>query len=308
VILKLQLHHKYKKIFLSPNSKFEENSKVDIVLSPQLYWCRIFEIPVQKVKKAQKALPMLFEDVLPPKKFEYWCRKIADNSYMAFAYNNSEIIEAIEKSGLNISQVNNVYLAQGQMMKYKNFQIGEEYYQYCNNVLVNVPYKLHNNYEQLSFEIDNSLKIDKVNIQLYANFIKRKYLESLFILLFMTTLLGVFQLIQYNKEVIKNQNYLTRIKHEYNLPQSTIQFKSILNNLKQEELLNKDFKQKFISLLSYVNETNNVVIEKIDYKNNKLIFLYSNTDEKSLEKYLKQKIEKFILSIQNNQVQIEVDL
>jgi predicted transcriptional regulator len=43
--LNLVSSSKSRKIFLSSNTKIYENSKVDIILSPEFYWVRIFDIP-----------------------------------------------------------------------------------------------------------------------------------------------------------------------------------------------------------------------------------------------------------------------
>ena len=57
-------NNKSTKIFLSSNTKIYETSKVDIILSPEFYWVRIFEIPVKNTIQAKAVLPTLFEDLL----------------------------------------------------------------------------------------------------------------------------------------------------------------------------------------------------------------------------------------------------
>lgn len=306
--MKLQFHNSYKKLFLTPSSKFDETLKVDIVLSPELYWCRVFEIPIKKVKKARKALPILFEEILPHNDFEYTCYKNSEGLFISFAYSNSEIIKAILNSGLNLSQIKNIYLAQGQMNEYEGFKIDGNYYEYLNDFLVKLPYKFNKEYPTISSEIKNNIKKYKINTQLYSELINKKYLETLFILLFMTFFLSIFKYLQYDKQILKNEKYISQIKVQNSLPQSNIRFNSIKNDLKQNYLLNENFRIKLKYLISFQDEFKNVVIKKIEFVDKKILISYENVNEKMLELYLKGKIEKFIMRTSNSLLQIEVKL
>ena len=100
-------NNKSRKIFLSSNTKIYETSKVDIILSPEFYWVRIFEIPVKNTTQAKAVLPTLFEDLLlKVTDLSYQVIKLEENKYLCFAYINKKIFEAIKNSGINLSLVN----------------------------------------------------------------------------------------------------------------------------------------------------------------------------------------------------------
>ena len=101
--------NKIKKIFLCSNMKIYENSKVDIILSPEFYWVRIFDIPVKNITQAKAVLPTLFEDILSKVgELSYQVIKLEENKYLCFAYINKKIFEAIKQTGVNLSLVNGV--------------------------------------------------------------------------------------------------------------------------------------------------------------------------------------------------------
>lgn len=307
--MKLQFHNKYKKIFLTPDSKLREKSKVDIVLSPELYWCRVFEIPVNKSKKANRALPILFEELIPAGNYEYACFKLSENTFISFAVCSTKIIKTILDSGLNLNQVHNIYLAQEQMKRNYAFKINNNYYQYFNEILVKLPYKLNQEYEELTSEIKGiSSNKYKINLQLYSEFVNKKYLETIYILLFMICFLSVFKYVQFDRQVKENEQYIQQVKIKYSLPESNLKFMSIKNNLKYRYDLNKKFKFLVNYLISYKNELTNGVIQNMQVSKKKILITYSNVEEEKLEKYLKKRIEKFTIKTKNQYLQIEVNL
>lgn len=124
--------NKSKKIFLSTNSRVFENSKVDIILSPEFYWVRIFEIPVKNIFQAKQIIPTLFEDLIDENgDLSYQVIKLEENKYLCFAYINQKIFEAIKESGLNLSLVNRVYFAQNECKEFSQFFIdGKKFFIY----------------------------------------------------------------------------------------------------------------------------------------------------------------------------------
>ena len=134
-------NNKNRKIFLSSNTKIYETSKVDIILSPEFYWVRIFEIPVKNTTQAKAVLPTLFEDLLlKVTDLSYQVIKLEENKYLCFAYINKKIFEAIKNSGINLSLVNGVYFAQNECKEFRQFCVEDKSFLYTNDeILVKVP-------------------------------------------------------------------------------------------------------------------------------------------------------------------------
>ncbi len=140
--MKLVSNKKAKTLFLSSNSKFFENKKVNIIISPEFYWFRKLEIPIKNQKQAKMILPTLFEDVVDQNSHElvYQVKKLEDNLYLAFAFDNNRIFEALKKSGINISNIQALYFAQFECSEFESFSIGEENFIYTkDDILVKLP-------------------------------------------------------------------------------------------------------------------------------------------------------------------------
>ena len=52
-------------ILFTKTSKYNTEFKLNIILSPEFYWTRIFKIPTKYIYEAKKYLPSLFENIIP---------------------------------------------------------------------------------------------------------------------------------------------------------------------------------------------------------------------------------------------------
>jgi len=101
-------------IFLDYESEpYKQEEKVNIILSPSLYWVKKLALPVKFVRDAKKLLPSLFEDILLDGNYSYYVYKEDDN-YIAFAYDDKVILKLMEQKGLNGSNVASIYFAQSE--------------------------------------------------------------------------------------------------------------------------------------------------------------------------------------------------
>ena len=78
------MNTKINKVFLTFNTKINETSKVDIILSPEFYWVRIFDIPVKTIKQAKDIIPGLWDDILTNS--DQLSYKIIQYPYLLFSY------------------------------------------------------------------------------------------------------------------------------------------------------------------------------------------------------------------------------
>ncbi|MEA2091565.1 MAG: hypothetical protein U9O83_04260 [Campylobacterota bacterium] len=105
-------------LFLDPNSESSysaiKGAKVNIILSPSLYWVKKLSLPVKYLRDAKKLLPSLFEDTLPKGNYSYTAYKSGDE-FLIFAYEDKYILETLSKEGISLSNVANVYFAQSEM-------------------------------------------------------------------------------------------------------------------------------------------------------------------------------------------------
>ena len=110
---------------LHKNSNFVTKGKVDIILSPELYWCKTFSIPITNPKEIKLLLPTYFEDYIEDTTFcsYYFIPLDEPKMYLCFAYKQETIVKAITESGLQLSQVNKIYFAQNE---FKDFDTTEQ--------------------------------------------------------------------------------------------------------------------------------------------------------------------------------------
>jgi len=108
---------RYKYIFLDPQAEvlhvlsINSNEKINIILSPSLYWVKKISLPLQNVRDVKKLLPSLFEDILPLGNYSYKTYKSGSEFYI-FAYEDRKILGILSQNNIPASSVANVYFAQ----------------------------------------------------------------------------------------------------------------------------------------------------------------------------------------------------
>ncbi len=112
----MKFNNKYETIFLDKDSKdFDSSSgaakKVNVVLSPSLYWVKKLHLPVKYLRDVKKLLPSIFEDTLPEGTYSYSAYKSGEE-FVVFAYEDKAILALMSQKGIPVSSVANVYLAQ----------------------------------------------------------------------------------------------------------------------------------------------------------------------------------------------------
>lgn len=298
--------NKIKKIFLCSNIKIYENSKVDIILSPEFYWVRLFDIPVKNIAQAKAVLPSLFEDILlKVDELSYQVIKLEEGKYLCFAYINKKIFESIKNSGISLSLVNAVYFAQNECKDFKQFSVGNKSFLYTNdNILVKVPNNILSEKIELNDFIENiNLSSNKIDIKLYNNLLSSKQIKIVLIVCSIISLVNFSKYFVYKSEISKQEKKIEEIRTSNNLPTSSIQADSIINS-------NKKIAQKEINkreALSYIL-SNNIDIKTIFLENDILEITVLNIDKKRIEEYISKRYKIVSSSIFGLNLNIKVQL
>lgn len=309
MILNLFSNKNIEKYFLTKKSDIQINSKVDLVLSPEFYWVRVFEIPVDTEKKALDVLPSLFEDILPNGNVDYFATKLEENKFLCYAFNNDDVLEYIKKSGLNLSQVNAVYLAQLEMKEYQSFIIDNSAFIYDKDILIKVPKVLCKDAPELSNNINQiELTKHKINIKFYSNTISLKYIYTLLLLLGTVIVINTVSYFGYANNISSIDLKIEKIRKSSNMPRTYIQTKSILSNMQKRV----DKQLKIRVALSYILEFRKSkaeeFIERISYKNNKIKIVFRNISWFKIKKYIEKKYTISNNSTIGDFVNVEVEL
>lgn len=298
---------KSRKVFLCSNMRIFENSKVDIILSPEFYWVRIFDIPVKNIVQAKAVLPTLFEDILEKVgELSYQVIKLEENKYLCFAYINKKIFEAIKNSGISLSLVNNIYLAQNECKNFNQFSIEDKSFLYTNdNILVKVPNEMLTQKVQLNEYIQSiNLSSNKIDIKLYNNLLNTKQISIMLIICSIISIVNFSKYFSYKSEISKQEEKIQEIRTLNNLPNSSTQLNSIIN-------LNKKIAQKEINkreAISYLLANTKIDIKNISLDNEILEINILNFDKKKTEEYILSKYKILSSSIIGLNLNIKVQL
>ena len=299
--------NKSKKIFLSTNSRVFENSKVDIILSPEFYWVRIFEIPVKNIFQAKQIIPTLFEDLIDENEdLSYQVIKLEENKYLCFAYINQKIFEAIKESGLNLSLVNRVYFAQNECKEFSQFFIDGKSFLYTNDgILVKVPNEVITKSLDLK-EVINSINLssNRVDIKLYNNFLTPKQINVVLLFCLVLLVLNFSKYFSYSNEISKIDEKIENLKKINNLPTSMIQIDSIISS-------NKKISQKEIEkreAIFYVLSNKDFEVKNIEFQNDVLSIDFLNVDKEKIIQHVSNKYKIISNNTQDLILNIKVQL
>ena len=91
----------------------EKGEKLNIILSPSLYWVKKMSLPVKSVREVKKLLPSIFEDSLPSATYSYTAYKKEDN-FLLFAYEDKKILDFLSTKGISNAHIRGVYFAQSE--------------------------------------------------------------------------------------------------------------------------------------------------------------------------------------------------
>lgn len=284
-----QVSNKIKNIFLTTTTKVNITNKVNIILSPEFYWVRIFAIPVKSVSQAKHVLPTLFEDILENiDELSYQVIKLEENKYLCFAYINKNIYSSIKNSGVSLSFVNSVYFSQNECSPFNQFTIENKGFLYTDDgILIKVPNNI------LSKEaIDLNKKVDllqmtshKVEIKLYDNLITSKQVYTISIIILILLFINIFKVVDYKNEISLLDSKIEKIKTNANLPSSMIQTNSIIKKNKSKIL--KEIKKR--EFLAYILKNSKINLKSLELEKNIINLRFENTNKSTVENYISRK-------------------
>ncbi len=280
-------------LFLTKKSYFKTKEKVNLILSPEFYWVREFEIPVKNKKEAMNFIPNLFSDILPNDVFSYFAIKKKEGKFLAFAYKSDEIMNYAKRSNLELVQILNVYFGQTELKEINAFNISGDSFQYTSDeVLVKLPFSLENN--ELTNEKLTSLNLSKhrIKIEFYNSLMDKKYITSFIAILSVIAALNFFKYAIYLKNIDIVQMKENQLKQNYKLPSSLLETESILKSMRKK--FKKDEKLRLLIgvILDYKQHDRSASFRKIIFNSKEFVLEFKNINKNKLESYFKSKFKK----------------
>lgn len=295
-----------KKIFLTKKTKVSAlSSKVDIIVSPEFYWVRKFEIPVKTETQARHLLPTLFEDIVNEKQvLTYQVIKLEDNQFLCFAYNNKKIYDAIKDSDIPISNIQAFYFAQNECKSFRTFETNNQKFMYTSeDILVKVPNNLIEdtiNFDRVIDKIKPSNH--KMQIKLYNDVISSKFYYSLFFIFAVLISSNLIKIVSYTSEIEDLNNKYEQIKKTNKLPQSMIRTNSILESY--NSTVSKELKKR--EAIAYIIKNRKLNLNSLKIENENIVLGYLSANKNAVENYLKKRFKN--IEIKQKSLSLEVSI
>lgn len=298
------------KIFLTKKSNLSIKKKIDLILSPEFYWVRIFEIPVSTSKEALGLLPTLFEDIVSLNDINYKVIKLSDNKFLSFAYSNSQILEYIKKANLRFSQIKSVCFAQTEFQEYDEFTIFDTLYSYSNDgILVKLPFGFVEEFIDIEDKLSTlKLSSSRVDIRFYSNILDVQYIYKLSSVLILIVFINIFRYFSYEKDINIVNSEIYNIKNRSSMPSTLIQTNSIINKFKNK--LKNEIKLRYAMeyILNFKKVIKNGKITKISLRNRIISIDFIDVDFLDITKYINKKYTILKDKSRDNIIQIEIKL
>ena len=294
-------------IFLCSDTKIEVSYKVDIILSPEFYWVRIFNIPVKNITQARHVFPTLFEDILDNvSDLSYQAIKLDENKYLCFAYINKKIYEAIKNSGINLSLVNSVYFAQNECKEFRQFMVEDKSFLYTDDdILVKVPNGILNENINLNENLHHlNLSNNKVDIKLYNNFLSSKQIYLILAVSLLFSIINFTKIYDYKNSISLLDEKIELEKQKSNLPSSMIQVDSIIT--KYKNIADEEIKKR--EIISYLLENSSFKLDNISLEKDILTLVYQNSDKTKVEEYINKKYKIISSKVENLDLYIRIKI
>jgi hypothetical protein len=300
--------NKNKKLFLTRNSTFSYEEKVDVVLSPELYWVRIFDIPIPNKKEALSVVPTFFEDFLDIEDYKFYAVKQEDNKYLCFAYDESKVIDAIENANLSLNQVSSIYFAQNELVNLKLTKLENEYFGYQDDILIKFPKSFINEDDFKEFDIcETNLSKYHISINYTSKYIDNKSLYLISAIILLISILNFSKVYTLNNTIDGIVSKQIQIKKDFKIPSTMIQTKSIMRTLNIKGTKQIKLRDALDYLFNFSSSTKGK-IQRVDYRNDNLIIYFKEISMVGIKSYLGKKYKVFKSSDKNSVVTIGIKL
>ena len=310
----MKFKNKLTTLFLDPNLmesyNISNNERVNIILSPSLYWVKKISLPVKYARDAKKFIPSLFEDTLPEGNYSYSVYK-QDEEFYIFAYEDKVILDTIAKAGISLSNISSVHFAQSELYRIdRAVKINENQSLYIkDDMVVLVPCC----WIEESGNLDISelvLSKHKIVLQQYGHLVENSSLYKIWIAFVILSLLifGEYLItMQKTSEINERKNELF-IK--YKLKPTMLQNKSMLK--KYKTIHDKQTKlREYISYLLSLKLQGKEKLSKITLKDKELNVEFNGVSKVTIshiQDFLKSKIVNFKLEMKKKTLHLEMQL
>ncbi len=263
IIFIMKFNQNTKAVFLDTYTNIVVgDEKLDIILSPSLYWVKKVKLPVKYVREAKKLLFSLFEDILPDGNYSYSTYKEDDEFYI-FAYEDKVILDLLMTQGISSSNISSIHFAQSELDKVDGaIKINERQSIYVKDSIVTlVPCCWIEENGSLNLK-DMKLSKHTINLQHFGHIVDNSSLKQIATVVIAFIILILSELFIVKSNIDKIQTQTQEVASKYELKPTMFQNKAVLKkynsihvaqtNFRQE--MSKALKQKGITTITYKNK------------------------------------------------------
>lgn len=301
----------YQNIFFTKEYKNIDNeTELNIILSPEFYWTRKIKLPVANEKDAKSLIKPIFEEIFGElENYDFMAIGLPNGEFLGIAYEPKKIAQFLIDANIKLARVNAIYFAVIECQMYDKFIFENKIYSYKDGVLLNIPTSISNEIEKIN-ELDlDSIFFSKYKLNLnYSN----KYISNkmMYILSFICLCIGILYLWQgiiFANQASMNTTKIDSIKTTNNLPSSKMQLESIVLQMQNDFNLQGNIRKELAYILDYsIISEHQSKIDSLEFQNGSYKIVFSNLDEQNAKTYFSSKFKT--INVKNRDSKFEVEL
>ncbi len=301
-------------LFLDPSSieefSHDKSKKINIILSPSLYWVKKMSLPVKSVREVKKLLPSIFEDSLPEGHYSYTAYKNGEE-FMLFAYEDKKILSLLTQKGISSADIASVHFAQSEFKELSSaFCINEKQCMYIKDeLLVLAPSAWISEKEKLNLD-DIKLSKHTIKLQQFGHIVDNSSLYKIGAILTLLAFILIVEIFITSSKKDAIIEAKEELFSKYKLQSTMFQNKSSLSKYSKVHERGVKFRES-ISYFLTLKLKSNQKIKLIEYKNNLLNVTIDGVDKASLNainNQLNAKGVKYKSSLKGETMRVEMKI
>ncbi|QSZ40702.1 hypothetical protein GJV85_00730 [Sulfurimonas aquatica] len=301
-------------LFLDPSYKekieYDRDKKVDIILSPSLYWVKKVTLPVKSVREVKKLLPSIFEDLLVSGHYSYSAYK-TEGGFFIFAYEDKKVLELLSQNEISAADIKSVHFAQSEFKNLESaIKINEENSLYIQDeTVVMAPTEWVKEPQDLDL---SSLELSKhtIKLQQYGHIVKNSSLYKIAgVFIALIVLVGIEGFITSYK-IGKVNDSKEELFSKYKLQSTMMQNRSTLERYKNIYKMQSSVRE-YISYFLGMRLQADQKITSMEYANKLLtvsISGVSKSNKKAILSVLDSKNVKYTTSLNKESLKVEMKI
>jgi hypothetical protein len=280
----MRFNRQHKLLFLDPgHDAVCGDEKVDIILSPSLYWIKKISLPLNSLREVRTLLPSIFEDMLPEGIYSYSVYKNSEDSlFYAFAYEDKKILDVIAQHNIPLTNIASVHFAQSELNTLEHaVKINDEQCLYVkDSIVMLVPSSWVKEKEELDLS-NIALSKHRITLQQFAHIVDYKSLYGVISVLLVLILLGFSELFittQRSQEVAAKTD---EIFVQNDLKPTMFENTSILKRYEKTHEIQTRLRE-YISYLLALKLNKGEKIALLSLKNKTILVNFSGVDQKKI--------------------------